>query len=1193
MPALFNFYGYSCPDPLDKAPGAMKYILMTGVNIVLSVILIHLVTRNNIIAYHGFTIFRHSFQPVATMIIEGVINSLIFAPIIIACRKSSSILIFLIVFIPYFLLDLFVQSHYRCAGCDLNLALWYYPTPSVISFINIPVVKFLVTMSVDGIVFGILPLYLSRLTAYWLYKNRQGEVVPTKEAYNAFFNTKWSTEIVNKPSRDFAFYILRITGFVYLIYLAILVAGLLGADAWPPGVSSLISMTYENPALAINTYFKISLMIMLAFTGAYNKNLRYYTCLALFTGHLASTMYSLVFHFVKPLHATDTAFLLLSALADGLMALIFLWILLKYKKDAAVYAPEKDYSVNFSMPLTLTQYLYRSLGILFLLTAAGIVCIRLFTDGTGGIGAVFGNPDPLISNTTVLYSTLTMIAFLLAKREKLRPALFHTLSIPLIFGGIVSLLWILFSSMQGGVWIHTRVDTTVQANWYFILHAIICFLLAFLLIGFCRMYFKTDYAVNTLTPSAAINILALTNAFFSTDNKQQVSILRSVDRYVGGINGRKRGLLNLPFGLFENVLNFIYGLHPPFSTMSREEERYCLKRYFLRNEQEQKRAMMPGLAGFAYQIGISLNSLVTFAYYSNLNAGHSIGYVPVDARDRTQGDTAAYPPPFKKIADLPANPADPINFKPVMPGKEGPVVAPRVTTPVSEPDIPTEVDYLIIGSGAGGATAAYRLACAVKDPSRILVVERGNRYQPLQDFTDNEIDMMKKIYKEGGLQQTKQFTMTMMQGECLGGTTVTNNAVCFEMPDLIKKSWQQEYDIDLSGLEDEYAKVAADLNISPLENNGINQVVKSKFEQAVAAFNNLLPAAEKLNTDYPLKVNHLNTMGDGNWNLGNKRMRKRSMLETCIPWSEARGVKFISNLTAVRFTSDGNRKANSVILRTDNGGLSKVIVRKAVILAGGVLSSSHFLMRSGLANPYAGRQISCNFAFPATFEFEEELNAFDGDQITLGALDPLGRSAFETYFNPPASFALTSIPFFFDRRDHIMSRYKYLVNFGSLIGSEPNGITRKRADLLNGQSFTWTLGEKDIANIKYGLGTLVKLGQLGGAKRAILPTKPGIDLDLNQDNDVKQFIDRFATFPLRMTDLYMGTAHPQGGNLMAGRRSAFANRRVVNENFQVEGYDNVFVADASLFPTSITVNPQWTIMAMSALAVKRIIALCS
>ena len=71
-----------------------------------------------------------------------------------------------------------------------------------------------------------------------------------------------------------------------------------------------------------------------------------------------------------------------------------------------------------------------------------------------------------------------------------------------------------------------------------------------------------------------------------------------------------------------------------------------------------------------------------------------------------------------------------------------------------------------------------------------------------------------------------------------------------------------------------------------------------------------------------------------------------------------------------------------------------------------------------------------------------------------------------------------------------------------------------------------------------------------------------------------------------MKDIYIGTAHPQGGNMIAGKDSKFSSQRVVTEDFKVDGMDNVFVADASLFPTSITINPQWTIMAMSSLAIK-------
>jgi hypothetical protein len=313
------------------------------------------------------------------------------------------------------------------------------------------------------------------------------------------------------------------------------------------------------------------------------------------------------------------------------------------------------------------------------------------------------------------------------------------------------------------------------------------------------------------------------------------------------------------------------------------------------------------------------------------------------------------------------------------------------------------------------------------------------------------------------------------------------------------------------------------------------------------------------------------------------------MLETYIPWSEARGVKVISNMTAVRFTyTPGSRKAEYVILRSDNGGLKKIKINKAVIVAGGVISSSHFLMRSEIKNDNIGKNLSCNLAFPIAFDFNEEIRAYDGDQITLAALDPLYRSAFETYFNPPASFALACVPFFFDKRNDVMNRYKYLLNFGSLIGSEANGIILPKADLFNGQAFTWELGNKDINNIRYAMSTLIQLGKLAGSTRAVIPTKPGIELKLT-DSNIAEFNNFFAAYPLRMKDMFIGTAHPQGGNLMAGDQSPFRESRVLNQDFRVDGFENVFVADASSFPTSITINPQWTIMAMSSLAIKSVL----
>ena len=150
-----------------------------------------------------------------------------------------------------------------------------------------------------------------------------------------------------------------------------------------------------------------------------------------------------------------------------------------------------------------------------------------------------------------------------------------------------------------------------------------------------------------------------------------------------------------------------------------------------------------------------------------------------------------------------------------LPGK--PLIAPRVSTPVGESSVPDEVDYLIVGSGAGGATMAYRLACNAKS---VLVIERGPRYSALQDFNDNELEMVRKLYKEGGLQQTKRFDLTILQGECVGGSTVINNAICFQMPDAVRNQWTNDFGLDLGGLNEEYDRDRRRIGDRPVGSDG-------------------------------------------------------------------------------------------------------------------------------------------------------------------------------------------------------------------------------------------------------------------------------------------------------------------------------------------------------------------------------------
>lgn len=1171
MSPFFTLKGFYKPDPLDKAPAFMQYLLMTLVTIAVSILLVYAITD----------VFKLlEFKCFCVKIFEVVIFSLIFAPVIVKLRKSASWVLILIIFIPLFVFDIFLQSNYRDKGIT---ALWTYLPGTFIDNVKILPLRFLMTLSFDALIFGPVCLWLTRIAAQLIYRNRKTEAVPTIEQREALFNEERSLEIIDRPAFDFGFWILRILGYSYLAYLMVLVIGFLGASPWPPEIADLIAMTYKNPALAINTFSKIGMMILLTFIGAYNSRVRFYCCWGLIVGHAASTICSLAFYFYDPPGTEYRDFLLTSAIVDGVMIILFFIILFQSRKNTYELNPEKDFPKYFSIPSQTAKFSYIVIATVSFGLVVAALYFRLFTHGESGAGAVFGYPDPTFGNTVTLYTTVGFISLLLALSEKLRYYLFGVLLFPFFVGVIVAIPMFIVKDLFSDLYFVTRSGKFVLADWYFVVFIAFNVIVWLLMISLRKFYYNIDYTISSINPSSAKCIISLADAFYEGDSKKNTAILQSIDQYVGGIRGRKRGILNFPFWIVESILNLCFALHPNFSVMSREHQRWFLKKYVLRSPAECSKSFIPVLSEFAFQIGLAVNAMVMFANYSNINTRKEIGYTPFYARDRLQGEVPAFDPPFNNAEQLPRDPADKLNNKPVLASPE-PFIAPRVTTPVDDPQIPDEVDYLVLGSGAGGAVMAYRLACEVKDPSKILVVERGNRYQPLQDFNDNEMEMMRKLYKEGGLQQTKKFTMSVLQGECVGGTTVINNAICIEMNGKTKNRWENEFDIDLTKLDSEYERIGDEIEIKELAESGINKNVSSKFKKGVEGYNQ--NTNEKLIEIFPLKSNYRNLVGDENWNLGNKRLTKRTMLETYLPWSEARGVKIVSNTTGLKFIKDRSR-AESVLLRLDNGELKKVRVNKAVVVACGVISSSHFLMRSGVEKN-VGHSMSCNFAFPVTLQFEDKLKAFDGNQITLGAADQGNRAVFETYFNPPASFALASIPFYFGKRDALMKNYDRLVNFGTLVGSEPNGIIQKKVDLLNGQAFSWELGEKDRENIKFAFTTILKLGYHAGATKAVLPMKPGIEVILNEQS-INRFENDFRSYPLRMEDLLIGTAHPQGGNIIVGNNSNHKSKRVLNSDFCVEGTDNVYVADASLFPESMGLNPQWTIMAMSSIASEKVL----
>ncbi len=1116
--------------------------------------------------------FPISPTPWLLSVIVGLCTCIL-APMVLMLRKASSIIQYLLVFLPLYVLSLYSNVH------NINNPLTVSAAP--ISTIKLLPLQFFITISIDAFLIGPVCLWLARLIV--------SIINPVTPPSPATMPEEWSYERVDKPKRDAGFWILRLLGIGYLAYLGLLLVGAFAPSLFKfPGIGDLFATTYRNPFLALCTMAKISLMIRMAFIGAYNKRLRFYTTLVLCIGHAVSVFCSFLFYVLGTSTGPDHDFLLLSGITDLVMVIAFIWILISSGKAINKQTFDKIRANTkaqrlLSIPATLLNWAFWGIGILALLMIGVAFYLRFHGYPNTPLRAIFHGPDPTLGNAVTMYTAIIVLCFLMVKNERLSYYLIGTLLRGYFIRIAGALIWLTVANVA----IETETGQIIDIQSWFTFSLILVLFLFIMLLAFRKLFYEIEYTITSFRPSSAQNVLAIHQALFPEGPEDSGDILQAIDRYAGTIRGRKRGLLNFPFWLIENVLSVTWAFRPPFSTMSNDEQLYYLRHYLIRPASERQRSLIPAYADLTTQLSIAAHSMVMFAAYSNLKKHNRIGYIAPGARDRLQPEVPTGPPPFARIAPLPKHPNDPLNYQPLSKKPIPPKPAARLSTPVHEDPLPTEVDYIIIGSGPAGSVMAYRLIRA-NPTARILMIDRGNRYSPLQDFNDREIEMMAKVYKEGGLQQTKRADMSILQAECVGGGSVINNAVCYKLPARVKTVWKKEYGIPLDSLDHEYQQIARELGITRIGSNGVNTKVAHRFRKGVSAYNRTAPPNEQLQYPTLANINGANVAGDGLWNLGNKYLRKRSMLETYIPWAEARGVSVASNTTAVRFMSKQGR-ATSVVLQTASGRLHEVMVNKAVVVAAGTIASSHFLTQSEVKGS-VGLGMSCNFALPVAFKFDEPIQAFDGEQITMGAISANDQMVFETYFNPPSTFGL-SLPFYFGRYQALMDDYTYLLNFGVLVGSESNGKILSKADLLNGKGFSWELGCKDQDNIRYALTTLLKIGQGAGAKQVVVPLQPGLMFDVNGEN-VATFSRLIQGYDLMSAGkIMLNTAHPQGGNLMAGQTASAAIRakRVVDETFRVEGFSNVFVADASVFPTSMNLNPQWTIMAMSSLASKHVL----
>ena len=162
-----------------------------------------------------------------------------------------------------------------------------------------------------------------------------------------------------------------------------------------------------------------------------------------------------------------------------------------------------------------------------------------------------------------------------------------------------------------------------------------------------------------------------------------------------------------------------------------------------------------------------------------------------------------------------------------------------------------------------------------------------------------------------------------------------------------------------------------------------------------------------------------------------------------------------------------------------------------------------------------------------------------------------------------------------------MNRYAHMGCLGVIAASDEQGhsVMRKR-NAINGAEIDFTPTSAELDRLLAGLRHAGEILFEAGAERVMPATWDYREFHSEKDLDEL----RVGRWIRDASDISVNTAHPQGGNPMAADPAS----GVVDENCRVHGHDNLWVCDASVFPTAVRVNPQLTVMAVSHYAATQI-----